>query len=537
MSLLRRWLLILVVVSIGTSCVANSENPSKTEKISIIYGLANDMRGIDPHINRSYETGIILRQLYDTLVYRHPETLEFVPGLAANWQISDDGLRYVFNLKQNVIFHDGTPMNAQAIAENFERIFSPETGSQATQQSLGPLIQYQVIDTYTIQLILAEPFAPLLDALSQPFAAIASPTALTSYSYLRYQYHQIGTGPFRLIEYLPGDRIVIERNYNYTWGPEFYIPRSENSVERVEFRFFRDPSDRLEAIESKSVQIMSQIVPTDARALVGNSNVRILPIELPGTALMFVMNVNEVPTDNLSVRRALIYAANRSTMIDSAYQGFFNVAWGPLSPNTLFYTRRVQEAYGYDMIVAEQLVEQTGYIDTDGDGLRDLEGVPITLRLLVPPWQEFPRLSEFLRDQWQSLGIDIVLDPVPGETILRRAIVEETYNLAPINRGGVDPAFLSDLFSSNSERNWTGYQNDDLDEVLRQASVQSDSELRRQLYGQIQILLMNEALVLPLANQVNINAHDIHVRSLSFDATGWYPLLHNVTFNATENSN
>jgi len=528
MSITKCLLLAIGVLFISTSCLTNPDETSGSTR-QIIYGLANDIRGIDPHINHEFETGIILRQLYDTLIYRHPETREFVPGLADSWQISEDELRYTFSLKQNVTFHDGTTFNAEAVARNLDRIFSAETGSPETRESFGPFIQYQVLDASTIQLILAEPFAPFLDVLSQPFAGIASPTALNDYSYLRYQYHQVGTGPFRLVEYLPGNRVTIERNPDYIWGPDFYNPLTSDMVQRIEFRFFRDPSQRLEAIETGDSQIMTELTPADARSLVGNSNIRILPVELPGTSLMFSFNVNQAPTDNLAVRQALIYAANRTTMADNAYQGFLDVAWGPLAANALFYTRQVVNAYPYDIIASEQLLDQTGYIDTNGDGLRDIGGGAVELKVIVPPWRELPRFAELLREQWESLGINVVLDPVPGETILQQTVAQNDYNLVPIDSWGLDPAFLGDLFASTSDSNWSGYANTELDNALRQASVQSDSELRRQLYGQIQILLVNEALVLPLGNQVNINAHHIDIGNLTFDATGWYPLLHNVT--------
>src|SRR5690606_14925195 len=149
---------------------------------------------------------------------RHPDTNEIVAGLATDWSISEDGLVYTFTLRQGVVFHDGTPFNAQAVGTNLDRITSPQTASQLAAFLLGPYAGYEVIDDYTIRILLSSPYSPLLDSLAQVYLGIASPTALSQYSENRYQFHQVGTGPFQFVELVPGDRLVIERNPDYNWG-------------------------------------------------------------------------------------------------------------------------------------------------------------------------------------------------------------------------------------------------------------------------------------------------------------------------------
>jgi peptide/nickel transport system substrate-binding protein len=185
---------------------ADGEPDALTE---LVYGLTLSPTGIDPHINASSELGIPLRSVYDTLVYREAETLEFVPGLAESWVISPDGLTYSFTLRQGISFHDGTPFDAEAIRVNIERILNPANNSLKAAQLLGPLAQVNVIDPYHVDLVLSEPFAPLLDGLSQPYVGIASPAALAEYDAATYQFHQVGTGPYRFAEYLPNDRLVL----------------------------------------------------------------------------------------------------------------------------------------------------------------------------------------------------------------------------------------------------------------------------------------------------------------------------------------
>src|SRR5690606_14734033 len=115
--------------------------------------------------------------------------------------------------RDDVSFHDGTPFNADAVAANFARIFDDAVASQRSRFLLGPVSSYQVVDEFTFRVTMREPFTPLLDSLSQVYLGIASPTALAEFQddQLRYQFHQVGTGPFEFVEYLPEDRIVIRR--------------------------------------------------------------------------------------------------------------------------------------------------------------------------------------------------------------------------------------------------------------------------------------------------------------------------------------
>ncbi|MBZ0304894.1 MAG: hypothetical protein K8I82_02380 [Anaerolineae bacterium] len=286
-----------ILMVLGACVPTQSQNTTQQVGNRAIYGLTLIPSGFDPHIHRSSELGIPLRQVYDTLVYRDPVTKDFVPGLATEWTISQDGLVYTFILRQGVKFHDGTKFNAQAVAANLDRITSPDTGSQYAIFLLGPYAGYEIVDDYTIRLNLSEPYSPLLDSLSQVYLGIASPAALVEYSLNRYQFHQVGTGPFEFVEFVPGDRLVLRRNPDYAWGPSFYTPPA-NGVDEIEFRFFTDPVTRALALESGDVQVMGEMLPGDARVLATNSAIQLIPTPIPGQPMQFIMNTKQFPTDN-----------------------------------------------------------------------------------------------------------------------------------------------------------------------------------------------------------------------------------------------
>ncbi len=184
------WILILIFLLTG--CSSSSEEPD------LVYGLTLSPTGIDPHLNASSELGIPLQSVYDTLVFRDPATGEFVPGLAASWTLSADEQDYTFLLRTDVEFHDGTPFNAEAVQANLERILNPDNRSQKALSLLGPLHSASIVDEHTITFHLSEPYGGLLDALSQVYLGMASPAALEQWG-PEYQFHQVGTGPYRLL--------------------------------------------------------------------------------------------------------------------------------------------------------------------------------------------------------------------------------------------------------------------------------------------------------------------------------------------------
>jgi peptide/nickel transport system substrate-binding protein len=522
--------LLLIVSILLAACASNTNEQAVSSNKQVVYGLTlQQLSGLDPHINSSSELGIPLRQVYDTLVYRDPTTKEFVPGLATSWSISEDGLVYTFGLRQDVRFHDDTPFNSQAVAATLDRITNPENASQKAVFMLGSYTHYEIVDDYTIRLVLSEPYSPLLDSLAQVYLGIASPTALNQYSVSRYQFHQVGTGPYTFFEYVPGDRIVLRRNHNYWGGPSFYQATTDASVEEIVFHFFSDPPTRLLAVTSGEVEIMGEIQPLDARNLTANSTVRLFPVSIPGQPLQFLMNTKRFPTDNLAIRQALIYATNRNAIIDAVYQRFSPIAWGPISASTLYYARDLNGMYAQDTTQAQTLLQSAGFSDSNGDGYLDIGGVDLEIEVIVPPWGLIPEVAQLLQDQWKTVGIKANLAPVPTFNALQEAVNTGEYNLVAFYTFGFDPSFLNAFFMTDGSNNWTGFSSPDLDNLLAEAVRQTDTGVRRSLYAQVQHIIMEQALILPIRDYVNLNAAQTSIQNLTFDAYGWFPVMNNIT--------
>ena len=195
---------------------------------------------------------------------------------------------------------------------------------------------------------------------------------------------------------------------------------------------------------------------------------------------------------------------------------------------TEFYSSAVVNSYAYDPDKAKSMLASAGYTDTDNDGYVDFGGADLQVNIIAPNWGMIPDVTQLLQDQWRDIGIKVNIDPVPSATILEQHVKDEKYNLVAWYDFGVDPSFLNRYFLSNGDSNWTGYKDPNLDGLLNQAVTSNDDNARRSLYAQIQKTIMDQALILPIRDYVNLNGSSSSLDGLAYDAYGWFPLLNNL---------
>lgn len=521
---------LAIAIAVISTILSEEDPKQNTTGNTLVYGLTLLPSGFDPHRNSSAELGLPMYNVYDTLIYRHPQTKAFVAGLAERWEISPDGRIYTFHLRQDVKFHDDTPFDADAVGVTIDRILNPETRSQKALALLGPyFLGYVIHDPYTIEFQLSQPFTPLLDGLSQPYLGIASPTALANNNDNTYQFHQVGTGPYRMVEYVPEDRLVLERNRDYTWGPPYYANYSDQSIDRVIFRFYQSPPTRRIGLEAGDVDIVGELPPTDAELLLRNQNFKVLPQPIPGQPLQYYFNTQRFPTDDLRFRQALLFATHREAIVGTVfYDQFSPTAYGPISASTLYYNADVQQLYPYSAERARQLFQSAGYTDSDNDGWLDKGGIPIKLTIVSMNFGFLPEVNQLIQSQWREIGIEVEFISAATFPDLIAAAQAGEFHLLALNDFGVDPSFLNRYYLSNGDSNWSRYSDAELDSWLIQANQTNDNATRQQLYANVQKRIMDEALILPIRDYVSLVGYNTKYDGLIFSAQGWWPLLPNL---------
>ena len=519
---MKHWISLIAVsvLSLALSACSSTSQPNDP----LIYGLTLAPSGIDPHINASSELGIPLSSVYDTLIFQDPDSGAFVPGLAETWSISDDGLTYTFSLRQDVIFHDGTSLNADAVKFNIDYTINPENHSQKAAFMLGPLREVEVIDEYTIAFHLNQPYAPLLDSLAQVYLGIASPEALEAWGPVDYQFHQVGTGPYRFVEYVPNDHILLERNPDYAWAPSIYN-QSQPSIEQIQFKFYEDPATRSFALETGEVDIMGEIPPREAERLDADDRFNLYPISIPGQPLQFFFNTARAPTDDLLVRQALITGVDRPQVIETVFGSRSPLAQAPVSAVTLGYTSAIPFP-AYDPQAAASLLEQAGWELSMQDGLRHQGQRILELQIVAPPWGSNPDVAQLLAAAWRQLGAQVELQIAPGFGPLKEAQSAGEYHAIGINFFGQDPDLLYSFYHSQEIYNWSQIQNPELDSLLEQARRETlDTELRNQRYAEAFEIIRDQALLLPMRDYTNLVIARQDLEGLQYSTQGWFPFL------------
>ena len=525
-------IIITLLLTLPTGCGRSPTGGPGGGKL--VYGLTLTPSGIDPHVNASSELGIPLTSVYDTLVWQDPSGRasgrsldgEFVPGLAESWEVSDDGLVYTFHLRRDVKFHDGTPFNAQAVKFNLDRIVDPQTKSQKAVFMLGPYDHAEVIDDDTVKVYLKEPFAPLLDSLSQVYLGMASPTAVEKWG-LDYQMHQVGTGPFIFKEYIPKDHLTLVRNPDYNWAPAIFDHQGPAYLQEVVFRFFVEPATRVLALEAGEAHVMGEIPPQDAQRLSDDPDFQLIAVALPGTPLMLFMNTQRPPTDDLRVRQALIYAADRKAIVTAIFKNLSPVAYGPLDAVTIGYDEEVARLYDHDPGLAKDLLQEAGWVDADGNGVLEKDGQPLRVEAYLMDWGFMPEVAQLLQAQFKAVGVEMQSQLVAYPAALEAAR-EGRHNLIPFTLSSSDPDILRTFFHSEGGFNWAKVRDPKLDELLDEGARTLDPGKRRELYAEAQQIIMAEALILPIRDYVNLNAASAQVKGLRYDSRGWFPWLYDV---------
>ncbi len=518
----RHLFLLALLSSLLVSC---GEQPSGG---SLVYGLTLTPSGIDPHIDASSELGIPLTSVYDPLVWMTPDG-EFVPGLAEDWEISEDGLTYTFRLRDDVTFHDGTAFNAAAVRFSLDRIADPETQSRKARGMLGPYDHTEIVDDHTVRVHFAEPYAPFLTSLSTVYLAMVSPEAVSEWGD-EYQFHQVGTGPFMFKEYIPKDHLTLVRNPDYKWAPSFFEHQGPPRLESVTFRFYTDPATRVLALESGEAHVMGEVPPQEAVQLDESPDYTLMPVSIPGQPLQFFVNTQRAPLDNKLVRQALIHAVDRQAITRTIFREYSPPAHGPLTRPTFAYDATVEGMYPYDVDKAAALLEQAGWTDSDGSGYRDRDGEALTLEAILMGWGYIPEVGQMLQDQMKRVGIAVESREMTFSNAVGE-VAEGKYHLAPFLFSSSDPDILRTTFdSANVEGgfNWSKFADSQLDAWLEEGTQEMDRAVRREIYARIQRYIMAEAIIVPIRDYVNLNASHANVQNLRYDRQGWFPWLYEV---------
>lgn len=481
-------MLVLFLLSLflfNLTAVVMADNHEAEYGGTLIYAHGADADALDPHMTTLGNSADVIVNVFDGLVRFKEGSTEIEAALAADWEISDDGLEYIFHLREGVKFHDGTPFNAEAVVFDVERQLDPDhpyylEGSYPYAGfSLGMIEEVTAIDEYTVKFKLKNPYAPFIKNLAMFATMIASPEAVKEYGEDIFK-HPVGTGAYKFVEWIRDDHITVEANEDY-WDGRPYL-------DELIFAVIPNNQTRLLELEKGNIHLMEGLNPTDIERVKENDELELL--EAPGLNVGYIALHNEKkPFDNKQVRQAVNYAINKEEIAEYLMGGQATAAKGALPPTIWSYNQKLA-GYPYNPDEAKRLLAEAGY----GDGFE------FTLRTYSAPRSYNPvgaRLATAVQQYLSQVGIKANIEQLEWGTYIEegKAGRHTAALFGWIADNGDPDNFLNVFFNSDNRgsTNRSFYANEKIDQLLAAAQQITAEAEREELYKEIQQIIVDDA--------------------------------------------
>ncbi len=486
-------------------------------------GIAGDGGTLDPWNASDPNALLVTRQIFETLVEYEPSGLRIAPKLAETWTVSSDGLTWSFVLRRGVKFHDGTDLDAAAVALNIERArltAHPLRGPAGAERfrafaalfdgfdDASVIARVEAKDSATVVITTRLPFGPLLADLAMPSFGIVSPKSLrddpAGWS-TPASSGASGTGPFvfRPGSWQPGQQVSLERSAWYWAKDPGGTPLPY--VDRVVFRVVKEETARIAELRSGSVDTIRDLTPAALPTVKADPNLQLVA-RPPFNATYLGITGTAAPFDKVEVRRAIAMAIDKPLMAAVLYSGGGLPASQLLAPGMLGYDDSVVEFYRNDVAAAKRSLADGGL----PNGFATELLYPSTWRAQYPDPR---RVAESVAADLARIGITITL----------RAAEPAAFRTD--SRAGRYPLWVGDATGESADPDsffpdggaWAG---DVVRELLRRARYEADASKRTELYKQTSKLIQQDAARIPLMHAEVFVAATKKVRGLAPHAIG-----------------
>lgn len=495
-------LAFMLLSACGSSGTAGSDSHPKDDlpQEAIIANVA-DVVTLDPLDIADAPSGLIASQVMEPLVMRDADG-RFIPGLATDWEVSEDGLTWTFHLRQGVRFHDGSPFDSESVVWHVDRLLLDADAPTRFRANWSATVEsVSAPDAYTVVFHLKEPNAAFLDLIILGGGgSIPSPKNFQGRGPKDAALHPVGTGPFIFEEWVPGQKTVLRRNPDY-WG---VAPRLETLI----FRPIPESTTQVIELETGGVHLATKLGAEDLARLKTKPNIRVEMV--PAYQVRFFMlNVKEPPLDDVRVRKALILALDRPTVVETLVGDMGVLSGSAVLPLLSWGHPHDLSQPAYDPQKAAELLDEAGWV-MGPKGVREKDGQPLTLNVISSNGRYFAdkEISEVAKKEWQNLGINVKFSVMEWAPYLDD-VFQHRFHVAFLgwNVSGTDPALsFNHLVKSDGWANFGGVGDPELDGWLEDAQRTHDEALRQELYRKAAFKVADEAWFIPLYNENKLAA-------------------------------
>jgi len=452
-------------------------------------GLAEDPDVLDPSLARTYVGRIVFASLCDKL-FDIDEKLNFVPQLALSHETLEDGKAVIIKLRPNVKFHDGEPMNAEAVKFSLERHMTMQGSFRRPE--LAEVDRVEVIDPLTVRLVLKRPFSPLIAQLTDRSGMIVSPKAAKEAGD-RFGQKPVCAGPYKFVERVQQDRIVVEKFPDY-WN------KDNVHIDRITYLPITDSTVRLANLKAGQLDLIERALATDIKEIRSNPRLKLASgIELGYQGMTINVGKGEPSKGPLGqdprVRQALDLAIDREAINQVVFNGEFVPGNQWINPEHPYYQQKFPVPKR-DVAKAKQLIQQAGV------------KTPIVVDLMLPNNPEIRQVSEVIQSMAAEVGFDMRIRVVEFATGLKEAQDGRYQAFMLAWSGRPDPDGNLYIFHhSNAPQNYGGYKNPELDQWLDEARTKTEFAERKAIYEKVAQRLLTEGSIIYLFHRRVLIAH------------------------------
>jgi peptide/nickel transport system substrate-binding protein len=458
----------------GLSPMATPATATPKRGGTITGARTGDFNHFDP-----FYTGAVQRpmhhNLYSSLFY-YDKDLNLVPGLAERYEVSDDKLSLKLSLRRGVKWHNGREFTADDVVYNIERAMDKSVGHSAFAQTIT-MQGARAVDKYTAVIAYKQPTAYLFDTLC--FIGMVAKEAVPD-----IKRRAVGTGPFKLDRWIPGDHARLVRNEQY-WEPGLPL------ADEVIIRSFRDLPSMLVNLEAGQLDVIEGIPLNEVDRLRKLRNLAVIK-GIPGFFYNLYISTKRKPFDNRKVRQAISLAIDRKTIVDKTLYGFSETAQTPFPSTSWAYDASLDNYYPFDLDRARRLLTEAG-LD---------KGFETTV-VSTPAFPELTDIALIIQADLAKIGVKMKIEEVATAQLYPRLFGGDFEMMMSFSgRAHKDPGsvwLIQPAYKPGG--NMLGWQSETYEQLLRQGAATFDRGQRKAIYRKIQEILLEEAFEIIIARR------------------------------------
>ncbi|MCC6180079.1 MAG: hypothetical protein IT305_32595 [Chloroflexi bacterium] len=490
---------------------------------TLIVGRKEDASSLDPQNGGGLLNAFPIISLYESLISLDQQG-QIVPSLTESYSWSGDNKVLTLKLRSGIKFHDGTPVDAQAVKWSLDRTRDPERG-KTSFADWKIVSEVQAQGTDTVSLTFQQPSASFLVVSLAGFGgSIVSKAGVEKFG-AEFQKQAVGTGPFTLKEWVPGDHITLAKNPNYSTLRKLFKNPGAPLLDEVSLRVIPEDQTRMAALETGQIHVDHRPTPRDLKRLAGDPRFVIISANRYAAVRFLNFEITKPPFDDIKVRQAFSHAVDPTPIVDKVWEGSVVRNFNMVPPGHPGHSPEMEKVgYSFDPTKAARLLDEAGWTAGSG-GTRTKDGKP--LEILFWTYPEMEGDAQIILNQVERVGFKVKIESLEYGTF-RSRLKDAVPNVITMSFNRADSSVLWSMYTWAQQAPISRWKDDNAKKfmaLVEQGDTITDPAKRAPIYLQAQKLMVEQAVVVPMYSDGYSIVARKEVKDLLLDTSGLAQLV------------